>query len=101
MRDSIARVFIVLMTELANEDSSDYYIRACPHCGQFVQLFKAELACCIFRHGVFIGTNEPLPPHASSDLIATWASPTPLFYGCGRPFRFDPITKTLEVCDYI
>lgn len=78
-----------------------YYLRACPHCGGDVQLFEAELACGVYRHGSFIATGQPIPPHASREQIDSWMQPVCLIYGCGRPFRFDPVTRVLNRCDYI
>lgn len=82
-------------------EPTEYFILPCPHCGEDVQLFEQELACCIFRHGAFIGTNVQIPPHASRELIDTWLLPTKIIYGCGKPFRFNRETRSLEPCDYI
>jgi hypothetical protein len=49
------------------EDSifSKYYVINCPHCDDPILIYKDEIACAIFRHGVYKLNNEQINAHAS------------------------------------
>ena len=72
----------------------------CPHCNDYVLI--SQLQCGIFRHGVYIKTKKPIPPHASrkqcDDLIKC-----KLIFGCGKPFQVKLINNVIvvSVCKYI
>lgn len=71
----------------------------CPHCQMGIVVAREDIACGIFRHGVYIAPpNEPLGPHATKETC-DYAVANGLIYGCGKPFRFDGLTVTS--CDYI
>lgn len=72
----------------------------CPHCK--IPILIEELNCCIFRHGVFIKTNEQIPPHASKQECEYYIK-NKLIFGCGKPFKIIKINNKLiaEICDYI
>jgi hypothetical protein len=84
------------------EFENDVAIFLCPHCVQYTTVERAKIACGIFRHGVFIKTNEPINPHAPKDECDRLFEQK-LIYGCGKPFK---LTKTIsnyivELCPYI
>jgi hypothetical protein len=73
----------------------------CPNCGDFILI--EQLNCCIFRHGVFISTNQQIDPHASKDLCEYY-SKNKLIYGCGKPYKIITNDKNEYIainCDYI
>jgi hypothetical protein len=72
----------------------------CPHCS--IPILIEELNCLIFRHGVFIKTNEQISPHASK-LECDYYINNKLIFGCGKPFKIIKVNNKLipEICDYI
>lgn len=82
-----------------DDDDSPMCIIPCPHCHADIMVARDDIACGIFRHGVYVAPpNEPLCPHASKE-ICDRAVELGLIYGCGKPFRFDG--RTVTKCDYI
>ena len=77
-----------------------YVILNCPHCNHPLQVFKQEINCGIFRHGIY-NNGTQLDPHASKEICDNFAN-SKENYGCGKPFRifFDKELK-IEPCDYI
>ena len=61
-----------------------------------------ELNCRIFRHGVFIKTNEQIPPHSSKKECEYYIKNN-LIFGCGKPFKIIEVNNKLipEICGYI
>lgn len=79
------------------------HIFECPHCKQMILVQKNELNCCIFRHGVFKNSGEPIHPHLSKSICDKLYE-TGMIYGCGKPFRVQSDTSgNLQtiICDYI
>ena len=77
---------------------NDFWMFRCPHCCIYITVTKADVACGIFRCGIFKQNGNQLPPHLNKidcDLLSF----KKLIYGCAKPFKFDGIT--LEKCDYI
>jgi len=77
----------------------------CPHCNLLVQIFKDDVKCAIFRHGIYKKTNKQMNPHAKKEVCNKVAKKG-LIIGCGKPFRLivnqEDFTKsTAEICDYI
>lgn len=81
-------------------------ITPCPHCFDEVLIHKHEIACAIFRHGVYKHNGEGINPHTPKvecDRLIQEDS----IYGCGKPFRLvqkieDGIERYIaEICDYI
>lgn len=75
----------------------------CPHCNQLILIYKNEINCAIFRHGV-MKTNlkqiEPHLPKPNCDKLAKEG----LIYGCGKPFKLvlNGEKEYIAVkCDYI
>ena len=72
----------------------------CPHCLDAVLI--AQLACGIFRHGVYIATDQQIDPHTPEPECTRLANANAI-YGCGRPFRVvaDGSAHTAVICDYL
>ena len=75
-------------------------ITLCPHCK--IPVIIEELNCCIFRHGVLIGTGKQIDPHLEKTLCEKLIKDN-LIYGCGRPFQVIEKDGTFVavICDYI
>ena len=88
-------------SNVVSEDN--YYVFCCPHCQLVIQVLKNQVACKIFRHGVYISNHQQIPPHLPQKQC-TELREKHLIYGCGRPFRLvfdDPKHPMVEKCDYI
>ena len=72
----------------------------CPNCFGGIVVLPQDVACAIFRHGVFKASNEPIPPHAPQAQIEQWLA-TDAILGCGKPFRITTNNTQAECCDYI
>ena len=83
-------------------DGQPFYEFTCPHCTGVILVHQNELNCRIFRHGEYITTNQPIPPHLPKEECDRLAENN-LIRGCGKPFRVegDGDTITAVVCDYI
>lgn len=79
-------------------EEPDYYVIECPHCQGGIQVFKREIACQIFRHGVFKINGIQMSPHTPKE-ICNQLIQNGSIWGCGKPLRFDG--KKVEVCGYI
>jgi DNA-directed RNA polymerase subunit RPC12/RpoP len=78
---------------------SEFHEVSCPHCNGAIIIYPNELNCRIFRHGVYLANNEPIPPHAPKEECDRLASEG-LIYGCGKPFMIQQ-DMTAVACDYI
>ena len=58
----------------------------CPHCELFVIVQDADIRCGIFRHAVFAGTYDLVPPHTAEAECLRLASRDEVI-GCIRPFQ--------------
>jgi len=80
-----------------------FHLLACPHCQGTVIVQQNELNCRIFRHGVYLSTSEPIPPHthkAECDRLVEQN----LIAGCGKPFQVvhqEDGSELAVLCDYI
>lgn len=85
-----------------NNNNSEYFIILCPHCSAEILIFKNEIACAIFRHGIYKSNGQQLNPHASKEECEN-AFNNGLIFGCGKPFRVSLNSNglTAEECDYI
>jgi hypothetical protein len=78
---------------------NNYIIVACPHCQDLILIYKSQIRCRIFRHGVYIKTNKPIKPHLSQKECNSLLSSKKIL-GCAKPFRLNDENKT-EICEYI
>lgn len=70
----------------------------CPHCKLKFVVYKTEIGCQVFRHGVYKHNNEPINPHAPKDFCDQMVKEGKI-WGCGKPFKYDG--KIATVCEYI
>jgi hypothetical protein len=79
-----------------------YIVVECPHCQNQIQIFRNEINCAIFRHGILKSNGVQIGPHTSKVECDTLVLNN-LIYGCGRPFRLvsNNNVYTAEICDYI
>lgn len=76
---------------------------SCPHCNNLVLIYKNEINCAIFRHGIMKADLKQIDPHlckANCDKLASEG----LIYGCGKPFKLETknqIEYNAIKCDYI
>jgi hypothetical protein len=81
---------------------NEYYIISCPHCSSKILIFMNEIACAIFRHGVYKENGQQINPHATKEQCEH-AVNNGLIFGCGKPFRvfLDSDRLKAEQCDYL
>lgn len=78
----------------------------CPHCKDLVVVYRHEIRCKIFRHGVFKDTMKQMDPHTPKELCDAFAREDKI-YGCGKPFQLvekikeNKQTYEPEICGYI
>jgi len=77
----------------------EFIIDECPHCKMEIIIYRNEMNCRIFRHGVLKINGEQMNPHASKEECEKLINENRI-YGCGKPFRIDNYGK-FEICDYI
>lgn len=76
---------------------------SCPHCNNLILIYKNEINCAIFRHGILKSNMQQIDPHLCKTECDRLAAEG-LIIGCGKPFKL--ITNTEEEysaiqCDYI
>ena len=80
----------------------DYIVVKCPHCDSFIFIFKKELNCKIFRHGVYKDTLKQINPHMNKVDCDNLVKNSEIL-GCAKPFTivFAHEKYHAEKCDYI
>jgi hypothetical protein len=82
----------------------DYINIKCPHCELEIIIYKNEINCAIFRHGVYKDTGIQIGQH-SSKKECDELKIKDLIYGCGKPFKLNKNKDKNEyeaiICDYI
>jgi len=79
--------------------SADFHTFTCPHCNGSIIVHHSELNCRIFRHGAYLSTMDPIPPHLSKEECDRLVLENRIA-GCGKPFRIDE-SLVAVICDYI
>lgn len=81
---------------------ADTLILKCPHCDTYVYIYKNELNCHIFRHGIYKHSFTQIDPHMKKEEC-DYLYKNKLIYGCGKPFKIiKTLTEyTIEKCEYI
>ena len=77
----------------------EYIVVICPNCQGSVIIYKKQIKCGIFRHGVYKKTNKPIDPHLSQSKCEKLFR-TKKVLGCCKPFKLNNENQP-EVCDYI
>jgi hypothetical protein len=77
----------------------DYLIIECPHCFDQIFIYKNEINCRIFRHGVYKNTGMNMNPHENKNECDRLYMNDEI-YGCGKPFKLDNDDKPV-ICEYI
>jgi hypothetical protein len=75
----------------------------CPHCDGMIYVMAHEVACRIFRHGVYSqgpNSGEPINPHESKINIDKLVDEGKI-RGCGKPIQMTEDYKQVKTCDYI
>jgi len=74
----------------------------CPNCNLEIIIYKNEINCGIFRHGVLKSTGEQICPHLSKINCENLITNN-LIYGCGKPFRIIKNNENYKalICEYI
>lgn len=80
----------------------EYINIKCPHCDSYILIYKNEINCGIFRHGIYKNTGMQINPHAEKTECDNLYNNN-LIYGCGKPFRINKSNDihNVEICDYI
>lgn len=80
----------------------DNLILKCPHCNDYVLIYKKEFNCKIFRHAYYRDSYKQIDPHMKKDICMRLLKED-LIYGCGKPFKLIELNNEyiLEKCDYI
>lgn len=87
------------MSVVEYDADSNSYIFQCPHCSDYVQVLKTELACKIFRHGKY-KNGDQVAPHLPKNECDTLVEQD-LIYGCGKPFQISDDLMSVNICGYI
>lgn len=77
----------------------DYIIISCPHCFEEIIIYKNEINCRIFRHGIYKINMMQMNPHENKNECDRLLENNEI-YGCGKPFRLD-VDDTVVICEYI
>jgi hypothetical protein len=79
-----------------------YIVVECPNCQNQIQIFRNEINCAIFRHGILKSNGEQIGPHTPKQECEALVL-NKLIYGCGKPFRLvnNNNVYNAEICDYI
>lgn len=79
----------------------DYFVISCPHCQEPIIIYKKELNCHIFRHGVYRENLKQIDPHLKKEECDRLSSKSEI-YGCGKPFQIVEHKNTYQpiMCDY-
>ena len=75
---------------------TDIKLYVCPWCEGGIEI--EQVACGIFRHGIYKNTGAQIPPHAAK-FECDIAVEQKLIEGCGKPFKY--AGDILIKCDYI
>ena len=74
----------------------------CPHCKMYIQVYKKDFNCKIFRCGIYKKNYKQIDPHMKKEECDKLFK-NELIYGCGKPFKIILKKNGIEVikCDYI
>lgn len=66
---------------------TEYIIFECPHCSEYIQVYRNEFFCKVFRHGVFKSNYQQINPHLSQEECDKYLQEGTIF-GCSYQFKF-------------
>ena len=72
----------------------------CPNCDDLLVVERNDIACGIFRHGVYKKNLLQIDPHAPKQICDFLVNSEQIF-GCGKPFQYDKSTDSFKKCAYI
>ena len=74
----------------------------CPHCNMYIQVYKKDFNCKIFRCGIYKNNYKQIDPHMKKEECDELFK-NGIIYGCGKPFKIVIINNKNKVikCDYI
>ena len=81
---------------------NDFYSFVCPHCLNDITVYKNDLNCRIFRHGIYKDSYNQIDPHLSKILCDELVAKNKVI-GCAKPFEIitDSTGNLIAViCDY-
>ena len=80
----------------------EHYILKCPHCNDYVLIYKKEFNCKIFRHAYYRDSFKQINPHMKKEECVRLLDEG-FIYGCGKPFQIIEKEKSivLKKCNYI
>lgn len=80
----------------------DNLLLKCPHCHEYVLIYKKEFNCKIFRHAYYRDTYKRINPYMKKEICERLLKED-LIYGCGKPFKLVELNNKyiLEKCIYI
>lgn len=92
-----------------SDEKDDYIVLECPHCSLMMLMYKNEINCQIFRHGVIKelegkcqieNPSAQIPPHESKENCDKVVD---VIYGCGKPFKIEKGLNEFKAvaCGYI
>ena len=83
-------------------EDQNIIILTCPHCEQYILIYKNEINCAIFRHAVFKHDYMQISPHMPKDECDNLIATNKVF-GCAKPFKIINSNNIYSavICDYI
>ena len=80
----------------------DHIVLKCPHCYDYVLIYKKDFNCKIFRHAYYRSNYKQIDPHMKKEKCILLLK-NDIIYGCAKPFKLIEIENnySLEKCDYI
>ena len=83
-------------------NSSDIIELCCPHCSGQIIIYKNEINCGIFRHGIFKDSGLQIDSHGSKEYCDNLVISNSI-HGCSKPFKLLVVDCKiiLEICPYI
>ena len=79
-------------------EEENIIITSCPHCNDNIVIYKKDIKCAIFRHGVMKKTMKQMNPHAKKEVCERLFK-NGLIYGCGKPFKL--VNEIAIKCGYV
>ena len=82
---------------MSNLNEDDILMFECPHCAALIMVYKQDINCAIFRHGVYKNSFLQINPHMSKE---TYEKEKDNIVGCGQPFKIIKPGFSIEKCSF-